>query len=557
MPVIRSDHPADQPAGGRRMNLHIAAARTPVIEHVAIILARVLRERAGTEVTESAAATADVILDVRPGVGAEGFTIAPEGRASVITGNDPLGLLHGVGRFVHGGRFGPDGFWAGGWRGASVPQAPVRGLYCAFNFNNWYCSAPREDVARYAEELALWGYNTFFFGMRMVDPRDRAAFELNLEENRRLFAMLKRAGLRIGLLCSPNTGLPRPPAEALAVPVPDTDPPRRGNAGVRVCPSHPAGRAFLRRMLGLYLDGYEDIGLDYVCSFPYDSGGCACERCWPWGARGFVELSKDFSRLARGRYPGCRFILGTWCYDVRETSDGEFEGLDREIRRGRVWVDYIMADAHEDFPRYPLEHGVPGGLPLLNFPEISMWGRFPWGGFGANPLPVRCQRLWNQVKHLCAGGLPYSEGIFEDINKVLYARFYWDRDAQAEDSLRDYIAYEYAPEVTTGVAEAVRLMEASYPRASWRCDDVERAYQLILAADGRLPERARSSWRWRIVYLRAVIDHELITNPGRLHSDRCDEAFEELTHIYHAENTARPDAPPSRRCLGRLAAQNG
>lgn len=51
-----------------------------------------------------------------------------------------------------------------------------------------------------------------------------------------------------------------------------------------------------------------------------------------------------------------------------------------------------------------------GGLPLLNFPEISMWGRGPWGGWGANPLPSRFEGLWQQTKGFVLGGMPYSEG---------------------------------------------------------------------------------------------------------------------------------------------------
>ena len=40
-----------------------------------------------------------------------------------------------------------------------------------------------------------------------------------------------------------------------------------------------------------------------------------------------------------------------------------------------------VVDDHGNFPLWPLEHGGGklGGLPLLNFPEISMWGRGPWG----------------------------------------------------------------------------------------------------------------------------------------------------------------------------------
>jgi hypothetical protein len=51
----------------------------------------------------------------------------------------------------------------------------------------------------------------------------------------------------------------------------------------------------------------------------------------------------------------------------------------------------ILADGHNNyFPKYLLDHGVPGNLPLLNFPEISMFGRSPWGGVGKPLLATEC-----------------------------------------------------------------------------------------------------------------------------------------------------------------------
>jgi hypothetical protein len=71
----------------------------------------------------------------------------------------------------------------------------------------------------------------------------------------------------------------------------------------------------------------------------------------------------------------------------------------------RVVLDRrLLADAHEDFPRYPLDAGVPGNLPLLNFPEISMWGNWPWGGFGANPQPAYLPPWRNNEHFTLAGG---------------------------------------------------------------------------------------------------------------------------------------------------------
>jgi hypothetical protein len=191
---------------------------------------------------------------------------------------------------------------------------------------------------------------------------------------------------------------------------------------------------------------------------------------------------------------------------------------------------------------------------MINFAEISMWGRFPWGGFGANPLPERYQRLWNQSKHLMSGGLPYSEGNFEDINKVLFARFFWEKETPAWQTVREYIAYEFSTEVVEPVAEAIALLEANYPRTEWTLERAERAWALLQDADARLPERARTRWRWRILYLRALIDVELITH-NNVVSDRCDAAYEELLDLLHLQNGWRCVSPESRAYMARHEAK--
>ena len=57
----------------------------------------------------------------------------------------------------------------------------------------------------------------------------------------------------------------------------------------------------------------------------------------------------------------------------------------------------------------------------MNFFEISMVGAVPWGGYGANPYPSLLQKIWEKIKGVTGGGYPYSEGIFDDINKIICA----------------------------------------------------------------------------------------------------------------------------------------
>ncbi len=239
--------------------------------------------------------------------------------------------------------------------------------------------------------------------------------------------------------------------------------------------------------------------------------------------------------MARTFFPAIKVILSTWTFDTPPA--GEWEGLAHALADGEHGIDYIMADSHEDFPRYPLEHGVPGGLPLLDFPEISMWGLYPWGGFGATPLPARFQRLWEQAREQLSGGFPYSEGIFEDVNKAIFAQFYWDRTRSAEETVREYIAYEFSPAVVEPVWRLITLIEASHTR--WAAeepvneDNVRAALSLAAEADAQLPAWARQGWRWRILYLRAVLDQARYLD-NDLASPAAQAAMRELIDIFHA-----------------------
>jgi len=299
---------------------------------------------------------------------------------------------------------------------------------------------------------------------------------------------------------------------------------------------------------------FGDIAPDYLWIWPYDTGGCPCPSCAPWGANGFLAIAEPTARLYRKHFPHGKVILSTWFFD--RFTEGEWAGIDAAFRVKPDWVDFIMVDNVGDkFPDHPLRHGVPGGFPMLSFPEISMVDSF-WGGNGANPLPGRFQALWDEAGAHLVGGFPYSEGIYEDINKAVVAQFQWRGDRKALDTLREYIAFEYSPEVVEEVVEAVEILERNNQHSLGEQDgidtmpmenstDADKAWATLNEVDALLPPWARKSWRWRVLLLRAMIDAELAANDFRI-TDRCELAFQELVGIYHAQNAAFAVSPPTR-----------
>lgn len=525
----------------------LPAETTSILKDIASIMQRQILQRCDARPASTDSARLRIELTIDRNLGRERFRVA-DGKTGVIRiiGGDERGVLYGVGKFLRSSRYNNDGFVAGEWRGTSAPDCPVRAVYLATHFGNFYESAPIEKVVHYIQDLGLWGYNTIFIAYpsnQFEDPQDASAQKW-IERFRVVFAGVRQSGLQTGLMQCPNQGYKSTPEAFRATPVPGN---RRGNFGVNLCTSKPEARKLIMGWHEYLLDQFADIGLDYYTLWPYDEGGCACSDCWPWGARGFLSISRDLSGLVHEKFPHCKINLSTWCFENEndDNPDGEWVGLEESLRRDKSWVDYIMADGHDNyFPKYILEQGVPGDLPLINFPEISMFGMSPWGGYGTNPAPEHFQLLWDRIKDKDSGGAPYSEGIYEDINKAIIADFYWDREHKAEDAVKEYLSFEFSPDVADDLLEVVQIFEQNHKRNNIQ-ESAIRAFELTNKAQVRLMPKVRSSWRWRIFYLRALIDKELYQRKGKLEGEKLKAAFAELTRLYHAEHAhSMPIKPP-------------
>ncbi|MBL9136462.1 MAG: hypothetical protein JNK85_11365 [Verrucomicrobiales bacterium] len=501
---------------------------------------------------------APIRLEVDRRLPAEAYRLDTADQAIRVSGGSLQGLIHGVGKFLrtssYDGTFGPSV-----WRGESAPRGSVRGMYFASHFHNWYHQASEAEMVRYLEDLALWGVNAVMVIFPMINLQgwDDPEAEPAMEMVRRYARAIRGLGMQFATGLN-NTMFIGAPAAIRAGRLPDPTG-RRGNSGHPICPSNPEGHAYLIANSRRLFERLADVGLDILVHWPYDEGGCSCEPCRPWGSNGYLRLSRDLTRVGREYFPRLKSVLSTWMFDT--PPEGEWTGLTESLARDRSWVDYILADSHEDFPRYPLDVGVPGGLPLLNFPEISMWGNWPWGGYGANPLPGRYQRLWNQVRGQVSGGFPYSEGIYEDLNKAVVAQFYWDPNRSARETLVEYAAYEFGAGPRT-ISDFLALLDAmedtasrSYRKEPVDRETVQRAHGLAESLQASLPEWGRRNWRWEILNLRAILDRERHIGGG-LGTPAAEEALLRLIELYHAElETDDPYhhrvRPPLKRAVSR------
>ena len=485
----------------------------------------------------------------------ENAVVSVRGDCAEIRGGRFRALVFGAGRLLRAIRYGTRTFALEDGDYPFSPAKPFRQAYLARHFDNWYLKASADELMRYAEDLALWGINAFHVHLDypMVDAAkatagDRAVFAaISTAFGERIRAL----DLDLTTIGGENAAPLGMPAEFRAVP----NKPRRGADEFNVCPEKPGALDYLLGIRRAAIERAKGIPVNGYVYWPFDEGGCGCNRCSPWGGVGFPKLMERMHRLNDAATPGAKHIVSAWYFDDRDWP-GFYDFLARQD-----WVDYVLIDAHEDFPQYPLEHPLPKNVPVITFPEISMWGRFPWGGTGANPLPRRFERLFRQAERLAKGFQLYSEGIYEDVNKVVINGLYVSPSKSAGDVLTEYAAWELPGADSADFIHLAGMLEDIYctsatGKGGWRnsafsnyvCDadasELDRraavaaeAAALAERIDRSILPRMRRAWRWRQIYLRAKIDAAVYAARD-IRTSAALPMYAELVALYHAERQA-------------------
>jgi len=497
----------------------LPTAEQPIYEKLFNMLKVRVEERCSAEVVCGSGCGFTLTFALDDEMADEAYDISDSANGIVIKGKNFNSLVFGLGRLLHTSRYGDDGMRISDWRGYSAPTSPFRIIYFAIHFYNWYHTTSPEELNRYFEDLMLWGYNGvcgIFAKINLTGWDDP-----NVEKSYELVEKLFRAAKALNMLTVYQVG-------NVDFKVPKTEfaadkSGLHGKNGNLICMGTEGGYKHLLSLIAPVVERLSKIGIDYMNYFAYDEGGCSCEMCAPWGGNGFYRMSKRLHHDLRKIVPDLKAIMVLWHYNMGINDKRDFPWLDRAIREdkalGNDWVSYIMLETRFSVPDFVKEHGVPGGCKAVDFPEITMHRLEPWGGYGANPLPCEMQRMWNNVKDLVYGGMPYSEGKFDDINKVIFAGFFWDKNALSVDTLRDYIGYEYLCDQSADeLIEMMKLMEKNQLLTHYssckpgNIEEIEKVKAIAEKVNAALPEKIKTCWRWRILYIRTQLDYIRYTN---------------------------------------------
>jgi len=164
--------------------------------------------------------------------------------------------------------------------------------------------------------------------------------------------------------------------------------------------------------------------------------------------------------------------------------------------------------------------------PIRSYPDITHNVRcqypIPWwdtalavtlGREAINPRPVQYAEIHNAFAPYTAGFLSYSDGVHDDVNKVLWNVLAWNSDTPPREILIEYARFFFAPEVAETAADGILALERNWIGSLRDNGGVDATLALWNGLEKQAPS-LDGNWRWQMCLVRAVYDaytrHRLI-----------------------------------------------
>ncbi len=417
--------------------------------------------------------------------GAEGYRLCvrPGGtRAAVLVlGNDPRGVLFGVGRLLRELRMERGQIAAGdGLDIATVPKYPLRGHQLGYRPKcNSYDAWDLPVWEQYLRDLAVFGCNA----IELIPPRSDDAAD------------------------SPH--FPRPPAEMMA------------------------GMSRLADAYGLDVwVWYPAMDKDYSEPQTVESAlrewGAVFERLprldavfVPGGDPGhtrpkhLMALLEQQTRNLHRYHPKARMWVSPQSFN-QEWLDEFVDILQREQP---AWLSGVVFGPQVRISLPRLRQLVPAQYPIRHYPDIthSRQCQYPvpdWDLAYAvteareciNPRPEGEAAIFRKTQPQTIGFLTYSEGCNDNLNKAVWSALGWDPEANVLDILRQFSRYFIGQRYTDDFAQALLALERNWQGPLLANRGVEDTLAQLQALENAASPADLKNWRFQQALFRGYYD---------------------------------------------------
>ncbi|HEX4231906.1 MAG TPA: hypothetical protein VHZ07_24785 [Bryobacteraceae bacterium] len=162
---------------------------------------------------------------------------------------------------------------------------------------------------------------------------------------------------------------------------------------------------------------------------------------------------------------------------------------------------------------------VPEEYPLRSYPDIthSIHCQYPvpqWDTAFAvteareiiNPRPFDESTIFRLTSPSSLGFITYSEGVNDDVNKVIWSSLGWDPNADPVQILREFARYFINPEYEDSLAQAVVALEKNWRGPLLTNRAVDNTLLQVQALEQAANPQMLLNWRFQQILYRAYYD---------------------------------------------------
>ncbi len=419
----------------------------------------------------------------RSGSSPEGFALSTlrwnHQPLVVIEGADDRGVLFGIGRLLRAMRMRSESARiVGELRIAEYPAQPVRSHQLGYrNKNNTYDAWTLAQFEQQIRDLAIFGANTI--QLIAPDSDDAPISPLFPAPPLDTIIGISRILDRYGLNCD------------IFYPEMEDDYSRPADV-TRELDRFRALMRKLPRVDAVYIPGG-------------DPGHTPPDLLFP--------LLEKESAILRWFHPHARIYVS-----AQGMNAAHYEDFYRWMHTRPGWLDGVFfgPQSRDSFARQ--RERIPRRYPMIFYPDIAhaMHAQFPvpeWdpvfalteGREPIDPRPVDESAIFHHFARLNIGFVTYSEGVNDDVNKILWTAWGWNPDASAEGILRQYARLFLGQDFELAFARSLM--------------DLERNWRGPLATNSQIPKTLselelieqnsaapKRNWRLEMALYRAEYD---------------------------------------------------
>ncbi|MBN9662225.1 MAG: hypothetical protein J0H49_28770 [Acidobacteria bacterium] len=448
----------------RRTGLKLAIAAEPVPGRQSIILT-----------TQSPAQLAAGLAPLR----AEGYQLitdtAGPRKTLWIVGTDTRGLLYGVGAFLRKADWNRGQLSLTPLAVSTSPASPIRGHQLGYrNTANSWDAWTIQQFDQYIRDLALFGVNSIE-NIPFQDDRHNPLMKVPRKEmNRAMTGICRKYGLDYWVWTPADIDL-----------------------------KDEAKRAAL---LGKFDEMFADsLVLTGVFVPGGDPGSNPPELVMP-----FLE---DIAKRMAPLHPKAKVWLSLQGFN-KEKEEWVYRYIEQ---KQPTWLGGLVAGPSSPpiartRQRLPRQYGL-RLYPDLTHNKICQYQVPHWdqayaltlGREAVNPRPAEYAAIHNRYAAASDGFLSYSDGVHDDVNKVVWSALAWDPNTPVRTILREYASLHFSSGLSWAIADAILALERNWQGPLADNGAVEGTLLTWKGLESKAPQ-LEANWRWQMCLLRAVYD---------------------------------------------------